>query len=239
MELCYLGQSFFLHDSSSFSLCLLLFSCSVVSNSFPPHGPLHARPLCPSPTPGACSNSGSLSQWCHPTMSSSVALLAFCPQSFPASGSSLMTQFFASGRQSTGALASVSVLPMNIWRTDAKAEAPVLYYSSLQQKRVLTSSVYYSSLARRPCPGSQPGEEAVLVGAEEVGGEQWESAWEVEPWWLSLAAWLFSQKRGEACLCPFTCLKSSSFACPPAKLFVSLPPSPTTAVRWEWHCRHF
>ena len=101
----------------------------------------HARPPCPSPTPGACSNSGSLSQWCHPTMSSSVALLVFCPQSFPASGSSLMTQFFASGRQSTGALASVSVLPMNIWRTDAKAEAPVLYFSYLQQKRVLTSTV--------------------------------------------------------------------------------------------------
>ena len=89
------------------------FSCSVMSNSLWPHGLQHARLPCPSPTPGACSNSCPLSQWCHPTTSSSV-ILFFCPQSFPASVSFPMSQFFTSGGQSIGASASTSVLPMNI-----------------------------------------------------------------------------------------------------------------------------
>ena len=65
-------------------------------------------------SPGACSNSCPLSGWCHPTISSSVVPFSSCPQSFPASGSSLMSQFFASRGQSIGASASVSALPMNI-----------------------------------------------------------------------------------------------------------------------------
>ena len=73
----------------------------------------HARLSCPSPTPGACSNSCPLSQWCHPTISSSVIPFS-CLQSFPASGSFLMSQFFASRGQSIGVSASASVLPMNI-----------------------------------------------------------------------------------------------------------------------------
>ena len=72
----------------------------------------HARFLCPSPTPEACSNSCPSSQWCHPIISSSVIPFFSCPQSFPASGSFLMSQFFPSGSQSIGA--SASVLPMNI-----------------------------------------------------------------------------------------------------------------------------
>ena len=81
-----------------------------MSNSLQPHGLQHARPPCPLPTPGACSNSCPLSQWCHPTISSSVIPFSFCFQSFPASGSFQMSQLFASGGQSIGASASASVL---------------------------------------------------------------------------------------------------------------------------------
>ena len=87
---------------------------SVVSDSLRPHGLQHAKLLCPSPTPGACPNSHSSSQWCHPTISTSVIPFSSCPQSFPASGSFQMSQLFASCGQSTGAPASASVLPMNI-----------------------------------------------------------------------------------------------------------------------------
>ena len=79
-----------------------------------PYGLQHARPPCPSPTPGVCSNSCPLSQWCHPTISSSVIPFSSCLQSFLASGSFQMCQFFASGGQSTGVSTSTSVLPMNI-----------------------------------------------------------------------------------------------------------------------------
>ena len=89
------------------------FSLSVKSDSLQPHGLQHARPSCPSPTPGACSNSCASSQWCHPTVSSSVIPFSSCLQSFPASGSSPGSQFFTSGGQSTGVSASASVLPMN------------------------------------------------------------------------------------------------------------------------------
>ena len=85
-----------------------------MSNSLWPHGLQHTRPPCPSPTPRVYSNSCPLSQWCHPTISSSVIPFSFCLQSFPASGSFKMSQFFTSGGQSTGVLASASVLPMNI-----------------------------------------------------------------------------------------------------------------------------
>jgi len=76
------------------------------------HGLQHARPPCPSPTPGVYSNSCPLSRWCHPTISSSVTPFSSCLQSFPASGSFPLSQFFTSGGQSTGV--SASVLPMNI-----------------------------------------------------------------------------------------------------------------------------
>ena len=90
------------------------FSYSVVSNSLQPHGLQHARLPYISPTPGAYSNSWPLSQWCHPTISSSVIPFSSCLQSFPASGSFPMSQSFASGGQSIGVSASASVLPVNI-----------------------------------------------------------------------------------------------------------------------------
>ena len=90
------------------------FSHSVVSYSLWPRGLQHTRPLCPSPTPRAYSNSCPLSPWCHPTISSSVIPFSYRFQSFPASGSFPTSQFFASGGQSIRVSASASVLPMNI-----------------------------------------------------------------------------------------------------------------------------
>ena len=90
------------------------FSGSVVSDSLWPHGLQHARLSCPSPTPRAWSNSCPSSWWGHPTISSSAVPFSSCPQSFSASGSFQMSQFFASGGQTIGASASASVLPMNI-----------------------------------------------------------------------------------------------------------------------------
>ena len=88
-----------------------LFSCSVVSDSLQTHGLQHAKPPCPSPTPGVCSNSCPSSWWCHPINLFSVVPFS-CLQSFPASRSFPMSQFFTSGGPSTGA--SASVLPVNI-----------------------------------------------------------------------------------------------------------------------------
>ena len=88
------------------------FSCSVMSNSFQPHGLQHAMLPCSSPTPGAYSNSCPSSQWCHPTISSSVNPFSSCLQSFPASGSFSVSQLFASGSQSIGSF-SFSISPAN------------------------------------------------------------------------------------------------------------------------------
>ena len=90
------------------------FSHSVMSNYLRSHEPQHTRPPCPSPTPGVYSNSHPSSQWCHPTISSSVIPFSSCPQSFPTSGSFPMSQLFAWGGQSTGLSALASVLPKNI-----------------------------------------------------------------------------------------------------------------------------
>ena len=94
-------------------LSLVQFSCSVVSDSLWPHGLQHARPPCPSPTPGVYPNSCPLSWWCRPTISPSVIPFSSCLQSFPASGSFQMSQLFTSGGQSIGVSALTSVLPMN------------------------------------------------------------------------------------------------------------------------------
>ena len=106
--------------SSSFRLssptALNQYQCSrsAMSDSLRPHGLQHTRLPCPSLTPGAYSDSGPLSWWCHPAISSSVAPFSSCLQSFPASGSFPMSWLFTSGGQSIGASASASVLAMNI-----------------------------------------------------------------------------------------------------------------------------
>ena len=91
------------------------FSCSVVSNSLQPHKSQHARPPCPSPIPGVHPNPCPLSQWCHPTISSSVVPFSSCPQPFPASGSFQMSQLFTLGGQSIVVSASTSVLNTQDW----------------------------------------------------------------------------------------------------------------------------
>ena len=89
------------------------FNHSVMPISLEPHELQHARPPCLSPTPGVYSNSCPLSQWCHPTISSSIIPISSSFQFFPASGFFPMSQFFASGSQRIGVSALASVLPMN------------------------------------------------------------------------------------------------------------------------------
>ena len=106
------GSNFFFHLAPR---APFQSSCSVMSDSFQPHGLQHARLPCPSLNPGACSNPCPWSQWCHPTISSS-SVIPFSShlQYFPSLGSFPMSQFFTSGDQSIGVSASAPVLPMNI-----------------------------------------------------------------------------------------------------------------------------
>ena len=94
-------------------VCLVQFSCSVMSNSLWPHEPQHARPPCPSSTPVVHPNSGPSSRWCHPAISSSVVPFSSCPQSLPASEPFQMSQLFAWGGQNIRVSALASVLPKN------------------------------------------------------------------------------------------------------------------------------
>ena len=135
---------------------LVQFSHSVVSDSFWSHGLQHSRFPCPSPTPRAYSNSCPLSRWCHPTNSSSVILFSSCLQSFPASESFQMSQFFASGGQSIKV--SASVLPINIrvdflydwliWSPcssrDSREFSPTLQFKSINSSAL--SFLYSSTL---------------------------------------------------------------------------------------------
>ena len=108
--------SFFLPTGEAFSflpLTSVQFSRSIMSDSVQPRELQHARPPCPSPTPGVHLNPCMLSRWCHPTVSSSVIPFSSCLQSFPASGSFPVSQLFTSGGHIIGVSASTSVLPMN------------------------------------------------------------------------------------------------------------------------------
>ena len=108
---CIAGR-FFSYWTVKSRFSLVQFSCSVMSDSLRPHEPQHARPPCPSPTPGVHPNPCPSSRPCYPTISSSVVPFS-CLQSFPASGSFPMSQLFPSGGQSIGVSASTSVLPKN------------------------------------------------------------------------------------------------------------------------------
>ena len=105
-----LPDSFNLSSTDGRSVSSVQFSCSVMSDSLRPHASQHARPLCPSPTPGVHSDSRSSSPWCHPAIPSSVDPFS-CPQSLPASESFPMSQLFTWGGQSTGVSALASFLP--------------------------------------------------------------------------------------------------------------------------------
>ena len=117
---------------------------SVVTQSCPalcdPHGLQHLRLPCPSPTPGVYLNSCPLSRWCHPAISSSVVPFSSCPQSFPASGSFPMSQYFTSGGQSIGTLALASVLPMNIQDSFPLGLTKLISLQSKGLQRVFSNS---------------------------------------------------------------------------------------------------
>ena len=108
-----------------------------MSDSLRPHEPLHARPPCPSPTPGIHPNPCPLCWWRHPTISSSVVPFSSCPQSFPASGSFQMNQLSASGGQSIGVSASTSVPPMNTqdWSPRSVNERTLIYFLKKQKNK--------------------------------------------------------------------------------------------------------
>ena len=113
---CYLVRTDILWNPQSsvqFSSVQLLSRVQLIANSWRSHELQHARPPCPSPTPGVYSNSCPSSRWCHPNISSSVIPFSSYPQSLPASGFFPMSQLFAWGSQSIGVSASASVLPMN------------------------------------------------------------------------------------------------------------------------------
>ena len=128
-------------------ICLLdtsvQFSRSFVPNSLRPHGLQHARPPCPSPTLGACSNSCPLNPWCHPTISSSHPFSS-SPQSIPAPGSFSMSLLFTSGGQSIGA--SASVLPMNIQGWFPLGLTGLISLQSKGLSRVFSSTTQFKSI---------------------------------------------------------------------------------------------
>ena len=127
----------------------LHFSHSVVSDSLRPHESQHARPPCPSPTPGVHSDSCPSSQWCHPAISSSVIPFSSCPQSLPASESFPMSQLFSWGGQSIGVSALASVLPKNIqdWSLEWTR------WISLQSKGL--SRVFNTTVQKHQCFSTQ------------------------------------------------------------------------------------
>ena len=113
---CLISSYFIVFNAlnTSVHISSVQFSHLVMSDSLQAHRLQHSRPPCPSPTPETCSNSYLSSQWCHPTISSSVIPFSSCLHSFPASGSSPMCQVFTSGGQSNTVSISASVLAMNI-----------------------------------------------------------------------------------------------------------------------------
>ena len=163
---------------------------SVLSDSLRPHGLQHARPPCLSPTPGVYSNSCALSQWCHPTISSSVTPFSSRLQSFPASGSFPMSQLFTSGGQSIGIPALTSVLPMNIqdwsplgwtgWISLQSTGLSTVFSNTTVQKEGKAARVFLSC---------GPGGRVLTICLEPTGlacrvyleiqsaGKPWESRW--------------------------------------------------------------
>ena len=144
LQVCWL---FNLHVSTSVFISVQ-FSHSVVCDSLQSHGLQHTRLPCPSPTPRAYSNSCPSSWWCHPNILFSVTPFSSCLQSFSASGSFLMSQFFASGGKSIGA--SSSILPMNIQNLNIQNwfDLPAVQgtlKSLLQHHKLKTSVLWHSA----------------------------------------------------------------------------------------------
>ena len=150
MQGFFLGnqKDFFFPSANFLSMSLSLVSYVVVVQSLSPvpdslqlHGLQHARLPCLSVSPGVCSDSCPLSQWCYPTISSSLAPFSSCPQSFPASESFPMSQFFTSGGQSIGA--SASVLPINIQDWFPLGLTGLISFQSKRLSRVFPSTTVW------------------------------------------------------------------------------------------------
>ena len=139
------------------NICSVQFSLSVVSNSLRPHGLQHSRIPCPSLISGVYSNRCPSSWWCHPIISSSAVPFSSHLQSFPASGSFQVSQFFASGGQSIGVSASASVLPMNIqdwlplgwtgWISLQSKGLSRAFFNSIVQKHLQCSAFFRVQLS--------------------------------------------------------------------------------------------
>ena len=130
------------------------FSRSVMSNCLWPHESQHARPPCPSQTPGVYSNSCPLSRWWHPAISSSVIPFSSCPQSLPASGSFPMSQLFAWGGQSVGVSASASILPMNTQDLSPLGWTGWIYLQCFPNITPMSNSVILEGRGQWQCWGS-------------------------------------------------------------------------------------
>ena len=139
----FVGKVMSLHFNMLSQIRSDQISRSVVSNSLGPHESQHARPPCPSPTPGVHSDSCPLSQWCHPATSSSVVPFSSCPQSLPASETFPMSQLFAWSGQSIGVSALASVLPKNTQNWSLERTS----WISLQSKGL--SRVFFSTTVQK------------------------------------------------------------------------------------------
>ena len=158
------------------------------------HRVQHDRLPCPSPSPGACSNSYLLSWWYHPTTSSSVVPFFSCLQSFPASGSFLMSHFFASGGQSIGVSASTSVLPMNTQDWSPLGWTGWIFSKSKGLSRVFSSTIIW----KHQFFGAQP--------------SLWPNS-HIHTWLLEKTQlWLYKHFSAKWCLCfLILCLVCHSF----------------------------
>ena len=140
----WMGKEDVVHIYNWIVFSSVQFRRSVVSDSLWPHESQHARPPCPSQTPGVNSNSCPSSQWCHLAISSSVVLFSSSPQSLQASGSFPVSQLFAWGGQSIGVSASAPVLPMNTqdlspsgWTSWISLQSKEYYYSAIKKNEIM------------------------------------------------------------------------------------------------------
>ena len=144
MRLSRVPTALFAKGLIKLELISVQFSCSVVSDSLRPDGLQYTRPPCPSPTPGVYSNSCPLSQWCQPTISSSVFSFSSHLQSFPASGSFQMSQLFASGGQKYWPFTSALVFPVNIQGWFPLGLTSLIFLQSKGLSRVLPALQFKS-----------------------------------------------------------------------------------------------
>ena len=166
-------------SNRSITQATLLCSYSVVSDSLQPHGLQRARPPCPSPTPGVYSNSWPLSQWCHPTISSSIPFSS-CLQSFPSSGPFPMSQLFTSGGQSIGVSTSTSVLPMNTQNWSPFGWTGWISLQSKGLKSLLQHHSSKASILRRSVFFTAQLSQSYMTNGKTIALTTWTLCWQSE-----------------------------------------------------------